>query len=164
MSTLHLGSVKSIINYGLTSMNLLKERIMKNIFLPVILSIGLASVSFTTMADEKSTLQADLNAGAVSLTAQQIGTLLTNNTMKGKGWYTYYSDNGLRTVLRTKNNEKVRTKWWLDDNKGLCAISVRTRTTLCGILYKIGNNTYRFYDENDIEIFTVSVLEGYALP
>ena len=135
---------------------------MKNIFLPIILSIGLASVSFTAMADEKSTLQADLNAGAVRLTAQQIGTLLTNNTMKGKGWYTYYSDSGMRTVL-LRNKEKLRTKWWLDDNRGLCAISVRTITKQCAFLYKIGDNTYRFYDENDIESFTVSVLEGYAL-
>ena len=39
---------------------------MKNIFLPIILSIGLASVSFTAIADEKSTLQADLKAGAVT--------------------------------------------------------------------------------------------------
>ena len=97
---------------------------MKNIFLPIILSIGLASVSFTAMADEKSTLQADLKAGAVRLTAQQIGTLLTNNTMKGKGWYTYYSDNGLRTMLITKTQDKVRTKWWLDDKRGICSISV----------------------------------------
>ena len=135
---------------------------MKNIFLPMILSIGLASVSFTAMADEKSTLQADLNAGAVRLTAQQISTLLTNNTMKGKGFYIYYSDNGMRTVLRTKNNEKVRTKWWSDDKKGTCVISVRTRTKVCAFLYKIGDNTYRYYDENDIELYTISVLEGYA--
>ena len=136
---------------------------MKNIFLPMILSIGLASVSFTAMADEKSTLQADLNAGAVRLTAQQIGTLFTNNTVKGKGWYAYYSDNGLRTILITKTQDKVRTKWWLDDNKGICAISYRTRTKQCAFLYKIGDNTYRYYDENDVESFTVSVLEGYAL-
>ena len=161
MPMLHLDSVKSIINYGLRQ--LLKERTMKNIFLPMILSIGLASVSFAAMADEKSTLQADLNAGAVRLTAQQISTLFTNNTVKGKGFYIYYYDSGMRTVLRTKNNEKVRTKWWSDDKKGHCAISVRTRTTLCGFLYKIGDNTYRFYDENDIESFTISVLEGNPL-
>ena len=136
---------------------------MKKIFLPIVLSIGLASVSFTAIADEKSTLQADLNAGAVRLTAQQIGTLLTNNTMKGKGWYTYYSDNGLRTILVTKTQDKVRTKWWLDDNKGICVITYRTRTKQCAFLYKIGDNTYRYYDENDVESFTVSVLEGYAL-
>ena len=136
---------------------------MKKIFLPIVLSIGLASVSFTAIADEKSTLQADLKAGAVRLTAQQIGTLLTNNTMKGKGWYTYYSDNGLRTILVTKTQDKVRTKWWLDDNKGICTITYRTRTKQCAFLYKIGDNTYRFYDENDVESFTVSVLEGYAL-
>ena len=136
---------------------------MKNIFLPIVLSIGLASVSFTAMADEKSTLQADLKAGAVRLTAQQIGTLLTNNTMKGKGWYAYYSDNGLRTILVTKTQDKVRTKWWLDDNKGICAISYRKRTKQCAFIYKIGDNKYRYYDKNGIETFTVSVLEGYDL-
>ena len=136
---------------------------MKNIFLPIILSIGLASVSFTAIADEKSTLQADLKAGAVRLTAQQIGTLLTNNTMKGKGWYAYYSDNGLRTILITNTQDKVRTKWWLDDNKGICAISYRTRTKQCAFIYKIGDNKYRYYDKNGIETFTVSVLEGYDL-
>ena len=135
---------------------------MKNIFLPIVLSIGLASVSSSAIADEKSTLQADLNAGAVRITAQQMGALYTNNTLKGKGWYVYYSDSGMRTVL-LRNKEKLRTKWWLDDNKGLCAISVRTRATQCAFVYKIGDNTYRYYDENDIESFTVSVLEGNPL-
>ena len=136
---------------------------MKNIFLPVILSIGLASVSFAAMADEKSTLQADLNAGAVRLTAQQIGTLFTNNTVKGKGYYIYYSDSGMRTVLLTKKQEKLRTEWWLDDSKGICNVSVVSRKLSCAFLYKIGDNTYRFYDENDIEAYTISVLEGNAV-
>ena len=143
-------------------MNSLKEIIMKNIFLPIILSIGLASVSFTAMADEKSTLKADLNAGAVRLTAQQIGTLLTNNTMKGDGFYIYYSDSGMRTVLTTESQEKLRTKWWLDDKKGLCLVSVVSRKKLCSFLYKIGDNKYRYYYKNGKVAFTVSVLEGYA--
>ena len=136
---------------------------MKNIFLPIILSIGLASVSFTAMADEKSTLQADLNAGAVRLTAQQIGALFTNNTVKGKGFYIYYSDNGLRTTLLTKKQEKLRSKWWLDDNKGICTISVVSRTKQCAFLYKIGDNKYRYYYKNGKVAYTISVLEGYAL-
>ena len=83
--------------------------------------------------------------------------------MKGKGWYAYYSDNGLRTILITNTQDKVRTKWWLDDNKGICAISYRTRTKQCAFIYKIGDNKYRYYDKNGIETFTVSVLEGYDL-
>ena len=136
---------------------------MKNKFLPMILSIGLASVSFAAMADEKSTLQADLNAGAVRLTAQQNGTLFTNNTVKGKGWNIYYSDSGMRTILITKSKEKLRAEWWLDDNKGICSISFRTKTKVCAFIYKIGDNTYRYYDENDIESYTISVLEGNPL-
>ena len=82
--------------------------------------------------------------------------------MKGDGFYIYHRDSGIRTVLTTESQEKLRTKWWLDDNKGICTISVVSRTKQCAFLYKIGDNKYRYYYKNGKVAFTVSVLEGYA--
>ena len=77
-------------------------------FVMVLISITVATVS--TSANGKSTLQADIDAGATPLTTSQITSVYTNNTIVDSGYYVYYSEGGKKIVLNTKNNKKYKRK------------------------------------------------------
>ena len=127
-------------------------------FAMVLISIAVATVS--TSANGKSTLQTDIDAGATPLTTSQITSVYTNNTIVDSGYYVYYSEGGKKTVLNTKNNKKYKRKWQVDETKGLCQELVRKKKWVCDIVWKIGPNKYRFYDEKGKEIYTASVEKG----
>ena len=121
--------------------------------------ILLMSTAITaTSANAESTLQADIDAGAVPLTSSQITSAFTNNTHVGSGWYAYYPEGKKRIVLvKTKTYKR---KWRVDAEKGFCAVTVRNKKWDCRIIWKIGPKTYRLYDKKGKAEWTFDVEEG----
>ena len=127
-------------------------------FTMALISIAVATVS--TSANGKSTLQADIDAGATPLTTSQLTSVYTNNTIVGTGFYVYYSEAGKKIGLTTKNNKIYKRKWRVDETKGLCEVLVRTKKWACSIVWQIGPNSYRYYDKKGKETYTFSAEKG----
>lgn len=119
----------------------------------------LISTAFTaTSANAESTLQADIDAGAVPLTTSQITSAFTNNTHVGSDWYVYYPEGKKRIVWH--NNKTYKRKWRVDPEKGFCAVAVRSKKWDCRIVWKIGPKTYRLYDKKGKAQWTFDIEEG----
>ena len=125
-------------------------------FTMVLISIAVATVS--TSANGKSTLQADIDAGATPLTTSQLTSLFTDNTIVGEGFYVFYPKGKKRIVLF--ENKTYKRKWRVDEKKGLCAVRVSNKKWACNIIWQIGPNSYRYYDKKGKETYTVSAEKG----
>ena len=124
-------------------------------FSMVLIFIAVATVSAT--ANEKSTLQVDIDAGATPLTTSQITSKFIDNTIVGENFYIFYPKGKKRIILF--KNKTYKRKWRIDENKGLCAFGVRKKES-CNIIWQIGPNSYRYYDTKGQETYTVSVEKG----
>ena len=125
----------------------------KTVFI-LIMSITLTATS----ANAADTLQVDIDAGAVPMTTSQVTSLAMNNTMVGPDWFVYYPDGKKRIVWY--KDKTYKRKWRVDEEKGFCQTTVRKKKWDCRILWKIGPNSYRFYDKEGKAEFTMEFAEG----
>ena len=131
---------------------------MKRYWLLVTCLFGAFTILSPAIAGDRSTLQADIDAGAVLLTTADLRILHTNNTLKGAKFVAYYPE-GKKRIIKYKG-KRFTTKWWIDENYGNCVISVRTKKKMCGLVARIGDNKFRTYENNTLEDANFSVLEG----
>ena len=131
---------------------------MKRYWLLVTCLFGAFTILSPAIAGDRSTLQADIDAGAVLLTTADLRILHTNNTLKGRRFVAYYPE-GKKRIIKYKG-KRFTTKWWIDENYGSCVISVRTKKKMCGLVARIGDNKFRTYENNTLEDANFSVLEG----
>lgn len=124
----------------------------------LVLAFAVAAVS--TNANAQSTLQEDIDSGAVPLTTSEISTAFTNNTQSGVGasWHAYYMEDGKRVILY--NGKKAKRKWNVDPKKGFCTTRVKDRKRDCRIVYRIGQDVYRVYDKKGKADHTFKVEQG----
>ena len=125
-----------------------------------VLVFAFAVAAVSTNANAQSTLQEDIDAGAVPLTTSEISTTFTNNTQSGVGasWHAYYMEDGKRVILY--NGKKTKRKWNVDPKKGFCTTRVRDKKRDCRIVYRIGQDVYRVYDKKGKADHTFKVEQG----
>ena len=131
---------------------------MKRYWLLVTCLFGAFTILSPAIAGDRSTLQADIDAGAVLLTTADLRILHTNNTLKGAKFVAYYPE-GKKRIIKYKG-KRFTTKWWIDENYGNCVISVRHKKKMCSLVARIGDNRFRSYENNTLEDANFSVLEG----
>ena len=83
-----------------------------------VLVFAFAVATVSTNANAQSTLQEDIDNGAVPLTTSEISTAFTNNTQAGVGanWHAYSMEDGKRVVLY--KGKKMKRKWNVNAKKG----------------------------------------------
>ncbi len=125
-----------------------------------VLVFAFAVAAVSTNANAQSTLQEDIDNGAVPLTTSEISTAFTNNTLAGVGanWHAYYMENGKRVILY--NGKKAKRKWKADPKRGFCTTRVRDKKRDCGIVYRVGQDVYRLYDKKGKAMHTFKVAQG----
>ena len=113
----------------------------------------------STNANAESTLQEDIDKGAVPLTTSELNSVLSDNTQVGENWFVYNMADGNRIVAVEGHKTKKR-KWWIDAKKGFCSTRYKDKKKICGIVYRIGQDEYRVYDKNGKETFTFTMEQG----
>ena len=105
-------------------------------------------------------MQADINAGALPLTTQQLKDLTINNTWKSETWSIYHPE-GKKRIVSYGEGKIAKRKWEITDKKGYCAFTVRKKNKKsCNVIFNLGNNNYRIYDKKGKEAFHFTILEG----
>ena len=91
-------------------------------------AVTFAVAVFSTNANAKSTLQEDIDNGAVPLTTSEMHSVFINNTQVGVGakWAVYNMPDGNRIVAVEGAKTKKR-KWWIDTKKGWCVLVIKTK-------------------------------------
>ncbi len=127
-------------------------------FKVLVFAASVAAVS--TNANAQSTLQEDIDSGAVPLTTSELSTVLTNNTAVGAGasWFAYYKADGNRVI--SAKGKKKKGKWKIDAKKGWCYPRWKDNKQVCAIVYRIGEDEYRTYDIKGKEAVTFKVEQG----
>lgn len=127
-------------------------------FKMLVFAVTVAAVSANATA--QSTLQEDIDSGAVPLTTSEISTVLTNNTAVGEGvsWFAYYKADGNRVI--SAKGKKKKGKWKVDAKKGWCYPRWKDNKQVCAIVYRIGEDEYRIYDKKGKESVTFKVEQG----
>ena len=128
-----------------------------NKFLKRMVVFVFTATAVSTNANAQSRLQADIDAGAIPLTTSELTSVFVNNTMVGPNWYIYQSEDKKKIVLA--GGKTYKRKWWIDNKKGFCSTTVKKKT-VCRIVYRIGEDEYRVYDQKGKETSTFRVEKG----
>ena len=85
------------------------------------IAFAFAVAVVSTNANAESTLQEDIDNGAVPLTTSEMHSVFINNTQVGVGanWAVYFMEDGNR-IISVEGHKTKKRKWWVDAKKGWC--------------------------------------------
>lgn len=124
-----------------------------------IIAFTFAVAVVSTNANAESTLQEDIDNGAVPLTTSEMQSAFINNTWVGATWAVYNMEDGIR-IITVEGQKTKKRKWSVDAKKGWCTTRYKDKKKLCAIIYRIGQDEYRIYDKKGKEAWTFTVEQG----
>ena len=124
-------------------------------------AVSFAVAMVSTNANAESTLQEDIDNGAVPLTTSELHSVFINNTQVGVGakWAVYYIEDGKR-IIAVEGEKTKKRKWWIDAKKGWCVTLYKNKKKACTIVYRTGQNEYRVYDKKGKNTHTFTMEQG----
>ena len=131
---------------------------MKKLFARILVLAALGIGTGTTVAYANDSVQGDINSGATPLTTSQMASLITGNTVVGKGWYGYYPK-GKKRLIRANDNKIYKGKWKVDENGGLCTVRAKNKW-VCSTIWQIDETTYRIHNNDGELSYTVTIEQG----
>ncbi len=84
--------------------------------------------------------------GARLMAGQAWADLLAGNTLKGRGWATYYAPDGRK--VSTYKGWRVERRWWMDDAGRFCQTRAVDGAETCEAdIYRVGDRFVVFADD-----------------
>ena len=109
----------------------------------VVLAGGVGHGLPARAGESRDTLIAE---GARLMAGQAWAHLVAGNTLKGRGWATYYATDGRK--VSTYKGWRVERRWWMDDSGRFCQTRAVDGGETCEAdIYRVGDRFVVFKDD-----------------